>query len=109
MNSDDGFRLTSGLNPPANVGALYVNTPASLSGFKPTVQDTYLASYSLTNLVTGNLILVQANDVTITGLTLDGDNPTLTSGIVVGGEAVSAGAGRAPATFASLHTRSRRR
>src|SRR5205085_1515517 len=32
-----------------------------------------------------NLILVQANDVTITGLTLDGDNPTLTSGTVAGG------------------------
>ena len=28
---------------------------------------------------------MQANDVTITGLTLDGDNPTLTSGTVVGG------------------------
>ncbi|TFH65063.1 MAG: hypothetical protein E4G91_03815 [Candidatus Zixiibacteriota bacterium] len=32
-----------------------------------------------------NLVLVQANDVTISGLTLDGDNPGLTSGVVVGG------------------------
>lgn len=32
-----------------------------------------------------NLILVQADNVTVSGLTLDGDNPALTSGIVVGG------------------------
>lgn len=32
-----------------------------------------------------NVILVQANDVTIHDLTVDGDNPALTSGVVVGG------------------------
>ena len=32
-----------------------------------------------------NLILVEADDVTIDGLTLDGDNPNLTSGVVAGG------------------------
>jgi CSLREA domain-containing protein len=32
-----------------------------------------------------NLILVQANNVTVSGLTLNGDNPTLTSGTVAGG------------------------
>lgn len=32
-----------------------------------------------------NMMLVQANNVTIHDLTLDGDNPALTSGIVVGG------------------------
>ncbi|MDT7541848.1 MAG: hypothetical protein QOE33_1752 [Acidobacteriota bacterium] len=32
-----------------------------------------------------NLILVQADNVAITGLTLDGDNPALTSGVVRGG------------------------
>ncbi len=37
-----------------------------------------------------NLILVQADNVTITGLTLDGDNPTLTSGTVVGGADIDA-------------------
>src|SRR5262245_54867316 len=31
------------------------------------------------------MILVQASDVTISGLTLDGDNPGLTSGVVRGG------------------------
>jgi hypothetical protein len=37
-----------------------------------------------------NLILIQADDVTITGLTLDGDNPALTSGIGRGGADVDA-------------------
>ena len=32
-----------------------------------------------------NMILVQADDVTIRGFTLDGDNPALTSGIVRSG------------------------
>ncbi len=32
-----------------------------------------------------NMVLVQANDVTISGITFDGDNPSLTSGIVVDG------------------------
>jgi hypothetical protein len=37
-----------------------------------------------------NLILVQADNVTISGLTLDGDHPSLTSGIVRGGADVDA-------------------
>jgi nitrous oxidase accessory protein NosD len=37
-----------------------------------------------------NIILVQANNVTIRGLTLDGDNPHLTSGIVRGGSDLDA-------------------
>ncbi|MBK7142642.1 MAG: T9SS type A sorting domain-containing protein [bacterium] len=32
-----------------------------------------------------NMVLVQANDVTISGITFDGDNPSLTSGIVSDG------------------------
>lgn len=32
-----------------------------------------------------NIILVQADDVTIAGFTLDGDNPALTSGVTAGG------------------------
>jgi PA domain len=59
VNSDDGFRLTSGFSKPANNGALRVNTPAALGGFKPTVQDSFLSSYSLTNPVTGALVLAQ--------------------------------------------------
>lgn len=57
VNSDDGFRLTRGWAPPANFGALLVNAPSGVTGFKPTVQNSYLASYSITNPVTGNLVL----------------------------------------------------
>lgn len=37
-----------------------------------------------------NIILVQADNVTIQGLTLDGNNPTLTSGVVAGGVDIDA-------------------
>ncbi len=40
---------------------------------------------SLCGGAASNIILVQADDVTIEGLTLDGDNPGLTSGITRGG------------------------
>jgi parallel beta-helix repeat protein len=39
---------------------------------------------------TSNIILVEANDVTIHGFTLDGDNPDLTSGVVVAGADIDA-------------------
>ncbi len=67
VNSDDGFRLTKGWTPPANIGALVVNSPAALAGPKPTVlnggqtagRGYYLASYALTNPVSGYLVLAQ--------------------------------------------------
>ncbi len=37
-----------------------------------------------------NMVLVQANDVTIAGMTIDGDNPSLTSGQVFGGADIDA-------------------
>lgn len=40
---------------------------------------------SLCGGAASNIILVQADNVTISGFTLDGDNPALTSGIVKGG------------------------
>jgi hypothetical protein len=57
VNSDDGFRVTSGWTRPANIGALQISAPAALAGFKPTVQDTFLTSYPLTNAVSGQLVL----------------------------------------------------
>jgi len=54
--SDDGFRLTRGFNPPANKGALIVNSPAGLAGPKATVQNSFLSSFSLLSPVTGNLV-----------------------------------------------------
>lgn len=43
------------------------------------------AGSSLCGGTASNIILVQANDVTISNLLLDGDNPSLASGIVAGG------------------------
>src|SRR5262249_42426323 len=45
-----------------------------------------------TSLAAGasTMILVQSSDVEISGLTLDGNNPALTSGVVVGGQDVDA-------------------
>jgi len=57
VNSDDGFRLIRGFSPPSSKGALVVNSPAGVAGAKPTVQDTFLTSYSLTNPVAGNLAI----------------------------------------------------
>lgn len=48
------------------------------------------AGSSLCGGAASNLILVQADDVTIDGLTLDGDNPALTSGVVAGGADIDA-------------------
>jgi hypothetical protein len=45
---------------------------------------------SLCGGLASNIILVQAKDVTIRGLTLDGDNPHLTSGVVRGGSDLDA-------------------
>jgi len=45
---------------------------------------------SLCGGLASNIILVQANNVTIRGLTLDGNNPRLTSGIVRGGSDLDA-------------------
>jgi hypothetical protein len=54
-----------------------------------------------------NIILVQANNVTIRGLTLDGNNPHLTSGIVRGGSDLDARNGiitnHSVGTFDNLH------
>lgn len=43
------------------------------------------ADSSLCGGAASNILLVQADNVTISGFTLDGDNPALTSGIVKGG------------------------
>jgi hypothetical protein len=45
---------------------------------------------SLCSGAASNIILVQADNVTITSLRLQGDNPSLTSGVVVGGEDIDA-------------------
>lgn len=57
------------------------------------------------------VILVQANDVTIQTLTIDGNNPDLTSGVIRGGADLDARNGiianyETPATYANLHIHS---
>ncbi len=51
---------------------------------------TPCADGSLCGGAASTIILVQASGVTVRGLTLDGDNPALTSGVVVGGADVDA-------------------
>ena len=54
---------------------------------QPAVSDPNCGGAGGASLCPGasNIMLVRADNVTIHGLTLDGDNPTLTSGVVVGG------------------------
>jgi hypothetical protein len=51
----------------------------------PATSNPNCSPGSLCNGSASNIILVQADDVEIEGLTLDGDNPGLTSGVVAGG------------------------
>ena len=79
------------------------NKPVTLAGagagstiIQPAVsQPTCPAATTLCGSATGasNVILVQANDVVIHDLTVDGDNPSLTSGIVVNGADLDARSG----------------
>ncbi len=55
----------------------------------PAVSNPVCSPGSLCEGAASNIILVQANDVTITKLRLDGDNPHL-SGVMVGGEDIDA-------------------
>jgi hypothetical protein len=55
----------------------------------PAVSNPVCSPGSLCEGTASNVILVQANDVTITKLRLDGDNPHL-SGVMVGGEDIDA-------------------
>ena len=57
VSSDDGFRLTRGFTPPASIGNIIVNSPSAVAGAKPTVQNTFLTSYSLTSPVVGQVVM----------------------------------------------------
>jgi len=67
----------------AGAGAGLTTIVPALSAPMPTATSSLPAGAS-------NLILVQANNVTIHDLTLDGDNSALTSGIVAGGADIDA-------------------
>lgn len=68
----------------AGAGAATTTVRPALSAPNPCVGS------SLCGGTASNIILVQASDVTIQGLTLDGDNTSLTSGVVRGGADVDA-------------------
>jgi nitrous oxidase accessory protein NosD len=73
-----------------------VNKPLTLKGsgvatvVYPGTSNPVCAGGSLCSGAASNIMLVQANDVTITKLRLEGDNPGLTSGVVVGGKDIDA-------------------
>jgi hypothetical protein len=56
----------------------------------PAVSKPVCTGGSLCGGEASNIILVQANNVTIASMWLKGDNPNLTSGVVVGGEDIDA-------------------
>jgi nitrous oxidase accessory protein NosD len=73
-----------------------VDKPVTLKGsgnstvIYPAVSNPVCGGGSLCGGTASNIILVQASDVTITKLRLEGDNPALTSGVVVGGKDIDA-------------------
>ncbi|HEX4435350.1 MAG TPA: hypothetical protein VH061_01020 [Solirubrobacteraceae bacterium] len=73
-----------------------VNKPLTLQGsgkstvIEPAISNPACAGGSLCGGAASNIILVQANNVTITKMSLEGDNPSLTSGVVVAGKDIDA-------------------
>src|SRR5438445_2534931 len=75
---------------------IVVNKPVTLRGagvgtvIYPATSNPVCSGGSLCGCSASNIILVEANDVTIKSLQLKRDNPNLTSGVVVGGEDLDA-------------------
>ncbi len=73
-----------------------VNKSVTLRGsgtgtvIEPATSNPICSPGSLCGGAASNIILVQADNVTITKLKLEGDNPGLTSGVVVGGKDIDA-------------------
>ena len=73
-----------------------MNKPVTLKGsgnstvIYPATSNPACGGGSLCGGAASNIVLVQANNVTITKLRLEGDNPALTSGVVVGGKDIDA-------------------
>ncbi len=57
---------------------------------EPAVSKPVCAGGSLCGGEASNIVLVEADNVTLTKLKLEGDNPSLTSGVVVGGKDIDA-------------------
>ncbi len=73
-----------------------VNKPVTLMGsgtgtvVEPATSNPVCEGGSLCGGAASNVFLVEANNVTITKLKVEGDNPGLTSGVVVGGKDIDA-------------------
>ena len=73
-----------------------INKSLTLEGYgkktvvEPAVSNPACAGGSLCGGTASNIILVEADNVTINNLVLEGDNPNLTSGTVVGGKDIDA-------------------
>ena len=89
-----------------------VNKPVTLIGTSGTVVEPATSNPvcepgSLCGGAASNVFLVEASNVTISKLKVEGDNPGLTSGVVVGGKDIDARNGiitnHAAGTFQNLH------
>jgi len=75
---------------------IVVNKPVTLQGYgtqtviEPATSNPVCEGGSLCGGTASNVILVEANNVTISKLKVEGDNPGLTSGVVVGGKDIDA-------------------
>lgn len=60
VSSDDGFRLLQGWDTPTNNGALLVNSPSGVAGFKAAAMNSCeqpVSSQPVTNFITGDLVM----------------------------------------------------
>jgi len=75
---------------------LVVDKPLTLEGYgmhtvvEPAISNPVCAPGSLCGGAASNIVLVEADNVTITKLSLEGDNPGLVSGVVRGGKDIDA-------------------
>lgn len=79
-------------NVVVNKGVIIQGAGEANTFIKPAISNPNCGGFGGGSLCAGgsNVILVQANNITIEQLTVDGDNPSLTSGEVVGGADIDA-------------------
>jgi nitrous oxidase accessory protein NosD len=92
---------------------IVINKPLGLRGsgnktvIEPAISNPICSPGSLCGGAASSVILVEADNVTISKLKIEGDNPALTSGVVVGGKDIDARNGiitnHEAGTFQELH------
>jgi hypothetical protein len=92
--SAEGATITIGMG--TYVENVVVDKPVKLVGYgkstviEPAISNPVCSPGSLCSGTASNVILVEASNVSISKLTVEGDNPSLTSGVVVGGKDIDA-------------------